>query len=279
MDFGYLLIVSDSKKTDYYKMAYALAVSIKNTQKEGYDRVAIVVDNKSKLLKLKSSWVFDEIIEWKQKSFWNGRSWMDQLSPFEHTVCLDVDMLFTRDYSHWIDYFIDSGIDLYICNKTYTYRGELVTEDYYRKTFTENNLPNLYSMWTFFKKNGDHKDFFNLNRYIVENQKEFSNLFLDQHKPKIVGTDESFSLSAKLLGIDKLMSYDLDFPKIVHMKPMIQNWPWPSDDWTDHVGFYLDSAGNIKIGNYDQDNIVHYVEKKLITDEHINLLEEILWKK
>jgi hypothetical protein len=82
MDFGYLLIVSDDSKNDYYKMAYALAVSIKNTQREGYNRVAIVVDKKSKLSKFKSPWVFDEIIEWKEKDFWNGRSYMDKLSPF-----------------------------------------------------------------------------------------------------------------------------------------------------------------------------------------------------
>jgi hypothetical protein len=279
MNFGYLLIVSDSKNADYYKMAYALAVSIKNTQKSGYDKIALVVDKKSKISKFKSNWVFDEVIEWKEKNYWNGRSWMDQLSPFEHTVCLDVDMLFSRDYSHWIDHFITLDTDLYVCNRALTYRGEVIKDEFYRKTFLENDLSNLYSMWTFFKKDGNHREFFDLNRYIIENQKEFSNLFLSDHKPKIIGTDEAFALSSKILGIDQSISYELEFLKIVHMKPMIQNWPWPADKWTDHVGFYLDTNGNIKIGNYTQDSIIHYVEKNLITEEHLNLLEEILWKK
>jgi hypothetical protein len=279
MDFGYLIIVSDDKKHDYYKMAYALAISIKNTQKEGYDKVSIVVDDKSKLSKFKSLWVFDEVIEWKERDFWNGRSWMDQLSPFTYTVCLDSDMLFLRDYSHWIDYFLESDTNLYICNRSYTYRGELVNDQYYRKTFIKNELPNLYSMWTFFKKNGVYEEFFKLNRNIIDYEKEFSNVFLSEHKPKILGTDESFSLSAKILEIVDEISYDLDFPKVVHMKPMIQNWPWPADDWTDHLGFYLNSAGKLKIGNYNQTDVVHYVKKDLITDEHINILEEILWKK
>ena len=97
-------------------------------------------------------------------------------------------------------------------------------------------------------------------------------------KPKVVGTDEAFSLSAKILGIENEIGYDLEFPKVVHMKPMIQNWPWPADDWTDHIGFYLNKNGNLKLGNYNQTDIVHYVNKELITDEIISILEEIAWK-
>jgi hypothetical protein len=279
MNFGYLLVVSSNNRYDYYKMAYALAVSIKNTQREGYDKVAIVVDNKKKLSKFKSLWVFDEIIEWDNKDHWDGRSWMDKLTPFDHTVCLDVDMIFLRDYSHWIDYFLENDTDLYVCNKSYTYRGELIKDTFYRRTFIENDLPNLYSLWTYFKKTDNNNDFFNLNRIIVENQKEFSNIFLDKHKPKIIGTDEAFSLSSKILGISEKISYKLEFPKVVHMKPMVQNWPWPANNWTDHIGFYLKKDGSLKIGNYDQDKIVHYVNKDLLTDENINVLEEILWKK
>lgn len=279
MNFGYLIVVAENEKVDYLKLAYALALSIKNTQKEGYDQVALVVDDKSRLKDLKSSWVFNHIIEWNQESFWDGRSWMDQLTPFEHTVCLDADMIFTRDVSHWIDFFIEN-CELYIANKSYTYRGELVEDHYYRKAFQKNNLPNLYSMWTFFKK--DSKlvdDFFILGRHIIKNPIEFSNVFLANHKPKILGTDEAFSLSAKLLDITDEISYPLEFPKIVHMKPMIQNWPWPADAWSDHVGFYINKKGQIKIGNYQQNDIVHYVEKDKITDEVINILEEIAWKK
>ena len=63
------------------------------------------------------------------------------------------------------------------------------------------------------------------------------------------------------------------------MKPMIQNWPWPADSWSNHVGFYLNTKGGLKIGNYQQHDIVHYVEKEKITTELVHILEEILWKK
>lgn len=278
MNFGYLIVVSTNKEIDYLKLAYALALSIKNTQKHGYGHVALVIDDKSKLEDLKSPWVFDHVIEWNQEEFWDGRSWMDKLTPFEYTICLDADMLFTRDYSHWVDYFLEN-CELYVAPKAYTYRGEIIENDFYRKTFTANSLPNLYSFYTFFKKDSNLvSEFFSLGRYIIKNPKEFSNLFLSEYRPKVIGTDEAFSLSAKLLGIENEIAYPLDFPRIVHMKPMIQNWPWPANDWSDHIGFYLNTSGEIKLGNYKQTDIVHYVNKKLVDDEIVSILEEIAWK-
>lgn len=281
MTFGYLLIVNQDKdsSTDYVKMAYGLALSIKNTQKQGYDKVALVVNDKNLLSSLTSLWVFDHIIEWSEKDFWDGRSYMDLLSPFDDTICLDVDMLFLRDYSHWVEYFIDN-CDLYVCNNALTYRNEKVSNDFYRKCFVKNELPNLYSFYTFFKKESViTKEFFSLVRYITEYPTEFTNVFLSAHKPKILGTDEIFALSAKILDIQDDIAYDLPFPQVVHLKPMIQNWPWPADYITHHVGLYFDKNGKMKIGNYQQNGIVHYVVKDFMSDENINILEELAWKK
>ena len=279
MNFGYLIVVSDHEEIDYLRLAYALALSIKTTQKLGYEKIALVIDDKRRVQKLTSSWVFDKIIEWDQETFWDGRSWMQDLTPWENTVCLDADMLFLRDYSHWIDFFI-GNTDLYIANKSYTYRGEIVTSDDYRKTFTRNSLPDLYSFYNFFKKNSETaKEFFNLAKVILKNPTEFSNLFLAEYKPKIVGTDESFALAAKILGIEGDIAFPLEFPRVVHMKPMVQNFPWPANKWSDHLGFYFNKKAELKIGNYSQIDLMHYVEKDKITDEHINILEEIAWKK
>lgn len=279
MNFGYLIIVSAHADIDYLRCAYAAALSIKNTQKEGYDKVALVIDDKSSLDKIKSPWVFDHVIEWSEQTFWNGRSWMDKLSPFDYTVCIDADMLFLRNYSHWIDYFIDNS-ELYVCSRSFTYRGEVITDDFYRKTFTANELPNLYSFFTYFRKDSSlAQEFFDLGRYIISNPTEFKNNFLEKSKPKIVGTDEAFALSAKLLDISDTISYEMDFPRVVHLKPMVQNWPWSADRVTEHAGFYFKPTGELKIGNYNQTDLVHYVEKDLITDEIISLLEEIAWNK
>jgi hypothetical protein len=279
MNFGYLLVVSKNDQVDYLNMAYALAMSIKNTQKPGYDRVALVIDDSEEVKLLKSSWVFDYVIQWNQETFWDGRSWMDQLSPFEHTVCLDVDMLFLRDYSHWIDYLIKE-FELFLPKTVYNYRGQIAEDSFYRKAFRENELPNFYSFYTFFKKDSEiGKEFFSLGRHIIKNPKEFANIFLTKYKPKVIGTDEAFSLSAKILGIEDFISYDLGFPKVVHMKSMLQGWPWPSERWSDHIGFYFNDRAELKLGNYRQLDIVHYVEKDRINDEVISVLEELIWKK
>ena len=277
MNFGYLIFVAAHPDIDYLKLAYALTLSIKNTQKQGYDKVALVINDKSAVDTLKSPWVFDKVIEWPEQKFWDGRSWMDQVTPWEHTVCLDADMLFLRDYSHWIDYFIENT-EVYVANRAFTFRGEVVTSDAYRRAFTKNDLPNLYSMWTFFKKDSG-KEFFELARQIFINPQEFKNLYLNNHVPKVIGTDEAFALAAKLLDIDSEIAYPLDFPRLVHLKPRVQNWPWDAERVTDQAGFYLKSDGSLKIGNYQQTDIVHYVEKDIITDELVSMLEEIAWKK
>ena len=142
MTFGYLIVVNDTDTTNYARLAYTLALSIKNTQKEGFDKVALVINDKTRIEGFNSTWVFDEIIEWDGAVHWDGRSYMDELTPWDATICLDADMLFLRDYSHWAEYFIKNS-ELYIANKAYTYRGDIVTNDYYRKCFTANELPNL----------------------------------------------------------------------------------------------------------------------------------------
>jgi hypothetical protein len=279
MTFGYLIVVAKHETIDYTKLAYSLALSIKNTQKWGYNNVALVTDDVSAVEQLKSPWVFDKVIPWNKEKGWDGRSWMDHLTPWDNTICLDADMLFTRDVSHWAEYFINNS-ELYVANKAFTYRGEVITGDFYRKAFVKNNLPNLYSFYTFFKKDSElAKEFFTLARHIIKNPNEFKNTFFPDFKPKVIGTDEAFALSSKILDITDQIAYDLDFPKIVHMKPMIQNWPWPSDRYTDHVGFYFNVNNELKIGNYRQYDVVHYVEKELITDEIISIQEEKLWQK
>ena len=263
MSFGYLIIVSDDGINDYHAMAHLLALSIKRTQKAGYDNVALITDNEKKFNLYKTLWAFDKVEYWDKQSYWDGRSYMNKLSPWKHTVCLDADMIFMRDTSHWIDYFVEN-CEMYVASNVLTYRNELVTSDYYRKTYKENNLPNLYSAYTFFKKESYMvRNFFDLVQAITNQKEEFKNMFLEKEKPAELGTDEIFSLAAQILDIQDQISYPLEFPKFVHMKPMVQNLKKPIFKWSRDIGFYTNNIDDYKIGSFHQYDILHYVEKDL----------------
>lgn len=277
--FGYLIIVSESKVANYHQLAHALALSIKKTQPLGYDNVAIATDNKHWMPILKNIWAFDKVIFWDKETHWDGRSFMDEITPWDQTVCLDADMLFFSDYSHWIDKIRELST-LYIPNKVFTFRGELVTSDFYRKLQTLNDIPTLYSAFTYFDKTDQLSiEFFKLVKIITKYPVEFRNMILDNDTGSVFGTDEIFGLASKILGISDKISINLPFPRIVHMKSQIQNCINLSNIWTKELKFSFDRNAELKIGNYEQTDIVHYVQKELITIDEINTYKRIIRKR
>ncbi len=257
-DFGYLIVISKSQKHRYDLMAILLAQSIKRTQKAGYDRVALVTDDKEKISWLQGMPYFDRVIFWDKQSHWDGRSWMDELSPWQYTVCLDTDMIFFRDTSHWIDYFIKENY-LYVNNKVLQYNGSELTDDFCRKTFTKNQLPMLYSAYTFFSKSDKATEFFQLGRDIILNPREFKNFFLSEHIPKVVGTDEAFGLAAKILDIEDQIAYPLEFPRFTHLKAVLQDGI-KNGNVREDLGYYFDEK-TFKIGIFNQIDLLHYSDK------------------
>lgn len=266
--FGYLLIISKSNFHRYDLMAYLLAQTIKRTQASGYDNVAVVSDSEDHGHLFKASPYVDKFIVWKEKNFWDGRSWMDELSPWRYTVCLDVDMMFFRDTSHWIDFFINNSF-LYVANKVRSFNDTDLKSINHRYAFTQNSLPMLYSAYTFFdKENEKTKEFFNLQRTIIENPRYFKNMFLSKHKPEVVGTDEAFSLAAKILDLDDKISFDLEFPRFIHLKGELQEGFNQSTITSRDIGYYYSEA--LKVGNYNITDILHYADKDLDINFLIN---------
>lgn len=259
-DFGYLIIISKSTAHRYDLMAVLLALSIKRTQKYGYDRVALITDDKDKLSWFRGMPYFDTVGFWDKKTHWDGRSYMDELSPWKYTVCLDTDMIFFRDTSHWIDYFIRESY-LYVANRVLQYNGDELLNDYCRKAFKVNDLPMLYSAYTFFSKTDKSKDFFDLNRKIIENPREFKNFFLPKQTPEVVGTDESFALAAKILDIEHEISYPLAFPRFTHLKSILQDGV-NGGTIKDDLGYYF-NENTFKIGIFNQTELLHYSDKDL----------------
>jgi hypothetical protein len=279
MNFGYLIVVSKNDTHDYHKMAALLALSIKRTQKEGYDKVALATDDKSVISLYSSLPTFDRVIYWEKKIGWDNRSYMNQISPWKYTICLDADMLFVRDHSHWVDYFVNNS-DLYICSKIFNFKNEPVVNDVcHRNATVQNSMPNLYSAFSFFNNQSKiASDFFILSQYITEYPNEFKNLYYEKSKPLVMGTDEIFSLAARILDIEETISYPLEFPKFIHMKSAIQNVENISDNWKIDLGFNINAIDNIKIGPFCQTDIIHYVDKSVVDLGLFELYKEKLIK-
>lgn len=276
-DRGFLVFAQNSK-VDYVRLAYALALSLKVTQKEhGY--LSIIVTPGTDIPK-KYIDVFDEIIdvpwldaakhsEWKLENEWKAY----HATPYRETIKLDADMLFPTDISKWWD--ILSEKDLWICNNVETYRGDLITSDVCRKTFTSNALPNLYTAFTYFKMSEKSQEYFDLCGLIFDNWEFFSYEFLDETRPRQVSTDLVFSLAAHMMNIGSDITHS-DFPRFVHMKSELQGWNNYVEDWSTHVPMIISKNGEIKIGRYVQTMPFHYHVKSILTDKIIEKYESLL---
>lgn len=270
MTKGYLVLAQNNKNDDYVKMAYILGMSIKITQKT-VKNITLITDIPEAVPHHYAE-VFDHILpikwyddalnsEWKIENRWK----LYHLSPYDETIVLDADMLFLTDISSWWNY-LSNHHDLFITDKVLTYRNEIVTSDYYRKTFTSNNLPNTYSAFTYFKKTDDAKIFWKMVELIVKDWNIFYENFLKDQRPKFLSIDVAFAIAVKLLGFEDKVFSKFEYPTFVHLKGHVQNWNNSDDIWTKKVSFYLNNNCQIKIGNFQQSGILHYTEKSFIND-------------
>jgi len=274
MSNGYLLFAIDTDATDYTRLAYACALSIKITQPK-LNSISIVTNN---LEKFKNKLdIFDHVIEYTGPLGMDCRSRAYELTPYEETVLLDSDMLFLNNMEVYWDYIKDR--DLFITTTPQNYKREVFKYGPYRKFFEKYQLTDVYNAWTYFKKSPVADEFFNLVKDVTDNPKEFMNSFFTGEDFKSFPTDEAFALAIQILDLEELVTESLwDFPRITHMKPMVQGWQDYTMNWTDKIRFSLDSDAKVKLGMFQQTDLLHYVDKSIITDSIIKTLEDLCVK-
>ena len=281
MSRGYIILAQNSADSDYVRMAYALALSIKNTQST-VKRVCLATDVPVDKLDKKVVDIFDDIVpipwldqaaetDWKIENTWK----FYHMSPYNETVILDADMLFPADISHWWD--VMSTQDVWSTNMPRTYKGELITSTKYRKVFVTNELPNFHIAFTYFKKSRLASELFELIEIIFNNWERFFYNYLDENRPNNNSGDVAYALAIKLLGIEnECFGNSALLPSFVHMKGHLQNIDETliTEDWTKHIPTYFREDGKFKIGNYEQTLPFHYQVKEWLTDDMINILEK-----
>lgn len=263
--------------TDYVLQACVLAMSIKATNPN--EKISIITDEPVPQDYVK---LFDKIIDipfgdeaqfsdWKIENRWK----LYHASPYDKTIVLDTDVLVLQNIDAWWNYL--ENFDLYFTSKVYTYRGEIISDDYYRKTFTANNLPNLYAGFHYFKKSDTAQEFYKWLELVVKNWQQFYQTHCPKNTPPRPSIDVSASIVANLLSNENIITNKNDnMIKFVHMKPRIQNWNLPKNRWQDCVSTYIDEKCNLKVGNYTQAGIFHYTEKDFLSNKIIERYRNLI---
>lgn len=273
---GFMTIAQNTKDTDYLKLAYAQAMSIKLTMPGSL--YAIAVDEPTMALITDSHRkVFDYIIliendmaltdNWKLSNEWQ----VFYLTPFKETIKLESDIVFTRDISHW--WYAFRLRDIVLSVGCRNFKQEVSNSMHYRELFDNNELPDTYSGLMYFRYTQDASNFFLLAEQIFKHWGYLSDNVLYQCHDEYPTTDVVYALAAKIIGEDKCTIPSLDWINFVHMKPAINLWqnsPW------NEVVLYETELPMIRINNINQYHPVHYHEKQWVTDELIAEYEACL---
>lgn len=267
---GILVLAQNLDTVDYVEQACLLAMSLRVTNP---NTLISIVTNDTVPQAYVS--LFDKIIpipfnddaknsEWKIENRWK----LFHATPYDKTMVLDTDMLVLQDISSWWNFL--SNYNLFFTSKVHTYRSEIVTSNYYRKTFTANNLPNLYSGLHYFEKSELALEFYTWLELVMQNWELFYGTYAKEYSPNRPSIDVSAAIVAKILNCDtEITNAYSSFPTFTHMKSNIQNWSSPKLKWQDCVGVYINRDCQIKIGNHAQTGILHYTEKDFVTSELI----------
>lgn len=274
---GIVVLAQNNEQENYVDQACLLAMSLKVTNPS--EKISIVTDDQ--VLKEYQE-LFDKTIaipygddakdsSWKIENRWK----IYHASPYDCTMVLDTDMLILQDISTWWEFL--SNYELFFASNVYTYRNETVTSDYYRKTFVENQLPNLYTGLHYFEKSELAHEFYKWMELITQNWELFYGQYVKKHYPQGPSMDLTASIAAKILDCENQITNSVTkFPSFTHMKPRIQNWSKQIDRWQDYVRVYINRDCNIQIGSYKQSGILHYTEKDFadqkIFERYRNLL-------
>jgi hypothetical protein len=276
MTKGYVMLAQNSKD-NYVEQACLCAMSIHATNKDA--QISLITND---AVPPKYRELFDQIIEipwtdqaaetdWKVNNRWK----IYHASPYDQTMVLDTDMLILQDLSSWWSFL--ENYKLYFVSNVYDYRGNLVKSDFYRKAFTANSLPNLYSGIHYFEKSELAHEFYQWLELVMNNWELFYGTYAKEHYPSRASIDVSAAVVAKILDCDSEITNSIaKYPTFTHMKPNVQRWYKPTERWQDRVGVYLTPDLTLKIGNHLQSGVFHYTEKDFVNKNILETYEAYL---
>ena len=272
MSKGFLTVAQVSEKVDYVKQAYALALSVKASQKE--HNSFTLMTNAIVPEAYRSAFDYIVPIPWfyttEDNMFAVESRWkIFHVTPYDETIVLDADMLLFDDISLW--WKNCQNKDLKFCSNITDFRGNRVIDTVHRKAFVENELPNTYFALHYFKKSQLALDFYKTLEFVIKNWEHHYSLFAPKQTPNWVSMDLASAITVEIMGIEELV-IDKECPlEFAHMKTPNQKWDFDSK-WTNAVHYHMTDSGRLVVSNIDQRNLFHYIEKDFITDSIIEKL-------
>lgn len=277
---GFLIFAQNTPDVDYAMQAYALALSIKNTQLT-VTNVSIVTDH---VVPDQYKHVFDHIIDipWNQVNtesrYKAEHRWkMYYTTPYDETIVLDSDMLVLEDLSLWWEHC--KHYDLQFCSKVKNYKLETISNSFYRKAFVGNNLTNPYFGLHYFKKNQAGYEFYKTLEFVCNNWEWCYGKFAPVEYQNWLSMDLATAITIEILGLyDTVINANSPL-EFIHMKPAVQGWHTTPVSWQTTVPCVFTNTGDLVIGNIKQSKLFHYVEKNFLTTRIVESLEKVYAKK
>ena len=275
MSRGYFVFAQGK---EYIRMAYALALSIKNTQE--INSVCVAIDEKD-TVPTEYAKVFDHVVRVRNVGLRDpmANEWQIwDLTPYKETIHVEADMLFTTNIDWWWQDL--QKHDLFFTSKVYDYRGHVAKSNFYRKHFDKMNLPKLYNGVYYFRYTDTAHKFFKKAKEVSARYKHYAEYFFaGSYFPKIPTTDEIFGITAWLLDMeDEVFHVDYSVPYFVHMKVKLQDWKQieapDTQDWMRYLQIILNKQG-LNVGGFMQHGPFHYQNKLFLTDKMIDTMKEI----
>jgi hypothetical protein len=248
---GYLIPAIDTESVDYLSCAIRLAKSIRQWHPTA--NIAVLT------VKRCDDPVFDHVIPLPfgdQGGFANDWQCF-AASPYRQTIKLEADMLCTSSIDHWWTLF--EKRDVVISQGARTFYDEPAESRYYRKTFDQNNLPDVYNAVTYWRLSMIAQEFFDLVKQIFEQWNEYKTLL--KFPDEAPTTDVVYAIAAVIMGPENVTLPPGLGPTIVHMKRHIN--PIQSDDWTKELVWENDP---FRINTVAQWGLVHYHVKEWAND-------------
>ncbi len=276
MSKGFLVLANNTTDVNYVNQAYALALSIKHSQK-GVTNISLVTNNK---VPKKYKDVFDQIIEipWVDETatsrYAAEHRWkLYHVSPYEETIVLDADMLLLEDVSTWWQYC--GNFDVKFCNQITNYKLEKTVDTFYRKVFISNGLTNPYFGLHYFKKSRAAWEFYKTLEFVCNNWIHCYSIFTKVDTQGWLSMDLAVAIAIEITG-NYEYAMDTSSPlEFIHMKTQVQGWDLNPATWQDTVPFVLNTKGELIVGNIKQSKLFHYVEKNFLSKHIISRLEKL----